>query len=336
VKESKLREEEIYDWLTKANDQTNHIGNPLGFAVELKAVAQDYAHFAKGQNRLGEYEHGLHNIWAVGGSAIRQHNILLLAGRRLSPELFTRLCIGVEEVMCVWLISGVPTKDYERAITQGARLLRAVKSEADFIAFQKGFIDAQKAAYRDQFVAALRILKTSDLRQFRMKYLIAKVTQHFDILAYGEPGNDRLENYLVSKNEVEHVLAVGATDDAKTEFGEGAEDSTLIQSLGNLVLLEKSVNIVASNAPYSAKAKVYPSSKFLLTRCQCDPLMVGINDQITKAVNKLAPAAQWSSESIHARQNWYADAALDVWKLRNVGQELEPAETLTEQEAQLG
>lgn len=89
-----------------------------------------------------------------------------------------------------------------------------------------------------------------------------------DIQAYGSQGYEYLSAYLLPGNEVEHILSQGTTPGDAEEFGYGARDEYVIQSLGNLMLLEKSVNIVASNAPYSMKCAIYPSSKFLLARCQ--------------------------------------------------------------------
>jgi hypothetical protein len=316
VKESKLREEEIYDWLTKSNDQTNHVADPLGFATRLKRAAQDYARFSRGQSPAGKVEHGLLNTRAVGGSAIRQHYVLLLAGRHLPPEQFTRVCDGIEQLMAVWLFAGVPSKDYERAIIGAAKTLRTVTTEKDFDAFVRGFFDVEKKANGQKFVEALSTLSTWDVRQFRMKYLLAKVAQYFDIEAYGPQGREALASYLASGNEVEHILAQGANAEAVAEFGDGADDPVLIQKLGNLMLLEKSVNIVASNEPYSKKCAVYPSSVFLMSRCQKEPLQVGVNDRITRAVKRLHPAPVWDRDAIESRQKWFADTALDVWQVR--------------------
>lgn len=313
VKDSKLREENIYDWLTKSSAQTNHAADPLGFAATLKSAAKDYARFSRGESPKGTPEHGLLNTRAVGGSTIKQHYVLLLAGRHLPQALFTRLCDGIEQVMCLWLFAGVPAKDYERAITAAARVLRNVKTDAEFAAFERDFVFAEKRAHRADFTEALEQLMTWDVRQFRMKYFLAKVAQYVDMQAYGRPGHENLSAYLLSSNDVEHILAQGATPAAATEFGKGARDENLIQCLGNLMLLEKSVNIVASNAPYSAKSAVYPSSKFLLSRCQARPLQVGVNDRITRAIKQLDPAPLWNNDAIGQRQRWFADLALDVW-----------------------
>ncbi|MDR7114467.1 DUF262 domain-containing protein [Caulobacter sp. BE254] len=316
VRDSKLREEDIYDWLTKASAQTGHVVDPLGFAATLKAAAKAYAHFSRGENPAGGLEHGLVNTRALGGSAIKQHFVLLLAGRHLPPAQFTRLCDGIEQVMCLWLFAGVPAKDYERSIIAAARAVRAVKTPVEFEAFEKGFVFAEKRAHHQKFVTALQALHTWDVRQFRLKYFLAKVTQYFDMQAYGRQQHEALAPYLSSAVEVEHVLAQGVTPTAAGEFGKGARDQYVIASLGNLILLEKSVNSVASNASYSAKCEVYPSSKFLLTRCQQKRLKVGKNDQITRAMQRLDPAPEWSSAAVEQRRDWYANTALDVWSIR--------------------
>ena len=317
VKDSKLREDDIYGWLTNADAQTNHVADPLGFATSLRSAAKAYARFSQGQNPAGKVEYGLMNTRAVGGSAIKQHYILLLAGRHLQPEQFTKLCEGIENVMSLWLFAGVPSKDYERAIIAAARVLRNVKTEAEYIAFERGFFDVEKRASAQRFGAALQMLKTWDVRQFRMKYLLAKVAQYIDVEAYGLPGHESLSTYLLPGNEVEHILAQGPNPAAGEEFGEGSDDVALIQSLGNLMLLEKSVNIVASNDPYSTKCTVYPSSKFLLSRWQEKQLQVGVNDRITRAMKLLDPALTWNRAAIEQRQKWFSAIAIDVWKIRD-------------------
>ena len=87
LKEGKLREEEIYGWLVGAKALTGHVADPLGFAARLKAAAQDYARFAESKSPAGVEQCGLFGTRAVGGSAIRQHYVLLLAGRHLPAEL---------------------------------------------------------------------------------------------------------------------------------------------------------------------------------------------------------------------------------------------------------
>ncbi len=315
---SKLREEEIYDWLISNPGQTNHKDNPLGFATLLKEAARAYRHFSDNESPAGRFEHGLANTRELGGSAIKQHFILLLAGRHLSQENFRRLCEGIEDVMCVWLIAGVPAKEYDGLLIKAASELRKVKVDQDFDQFLANFIEAEKAQHRARFVEKFKTLRAGDVRQFRLKYLLAKITQYFDIEAYGEnAGKDKLSDYLHKKNEIEHILPENPSEEALLEFGEFDPDDDPTQKLGNLVLLEKSPNVVASNDAYSTKASIYSVSTMLLTRCQVEQLKVGEADQITRTTSRLNPAPKWNLGAVRERQEWYADVALDVWNLRN-------------------
>lgn len=312
----KLREEEIYDWLGRHEAESGHARNPIGFAEKLKEAAEAYRNFTLSQNPGGGVEIGLVNTRALGGSAVKQHYVLLLAGRHLPAPLFRRLACRIEETMFLWLIAGVSAKDYERLIAQAARRLRAITDEAGFAAFENDFFEVQRAEHRAAFIAKLNGLHTYDLRKFRLRYLLAKVTRHFDVLAYGEEGREGLGHYLETRNDIEHILAEQADEDARAEFGEGAQDYELIQRLGNLMLVELSVNRVIKNRPYSAKALVYAQSQFLVARCQAVPLALGSNDRITRAIRGLDPVPTWNRSSIEQRQQWWADVALDVWNLR--------------------
>ena len=91
------------------------------------------------------------------------------------------------------------------------------------------------------------------------------MTRYFDVLAYGVTGREGLSHYLETKNDIEHILAQGADEDGKLEFGEGADDNELIQRLGNLMLVELSVNRVIQNRPYSEKIRsILPRSFYWL------------------------------------------------------------------------
>lgn len=314
--DSKLREEEIYDWLTKNEKQTEHARDPLGFATRLKEASKAYQQFVKGNNPKGEPEFGILNTRSLGGSAIKQHFVLLLAGRHLDSALFSRLCNQIEQVMFVWLIAGVPAKDYERIIVQAAKDLRKVRKAAAFDVFEENYFIKEKSKNLKDFQEAMEELISWELRKFRLRYLLAKVTQYFDIEAYGAQGRTALSHYLDTQNDIEHIMPETPDDAAIEEFGEGADDEELINRLGNLMLVERSVNRVIKNRCYSEKAKAYPSSQFLIARCQERLLVTGKNDQITRAMKRLNPASEWDAVAIEKRQEWLADVALDVWNVR--------------------
>jgi uncharacterized protein with ParB-like and HNH nuclease domain len=313
--DTKLREEEIYDWLTKNEKQTQHASNPLGFAERLKEAAKAYKNFVDGKNPKGVVEFGIKNTRSLGGSAVKQHFVLLLAGRHLDTALFTRFCYQIEEMMFVWLISGVSAKDYERIIVQAARELRKINNKSSFDDFEKKFFLEEKLKHSDDFQKEIETLSRWDFRKFRLKYFFAKITQYFDIRAYGAEGRV-LSHYLDTKNDIEHIMPEDPNEGAINEFGERFDDNQLINRLGNLMLLEQSINRVIKNDAYSFKASKYVTSQFLLARCQEKLLNLGQDDKITKAMRLLNPAIKWNVQAIEERQLWLAKIALNVWNIK--------------------
>ena len=100
-------------------------------------------------------------------------------------------------------------------------------------------------------------LALRSLQLYRFQYVLAKLTQQVDILAYGETEGTRwLGNYVSGGYEVEHIFPQNPSDEAATEFGQ-ISDPEVLQRLGNLVRVEKSINTSLGNRPYTQKSPVY-------------------------------------------------------------------------------
>ncbi len=313
--DSKVREDGLYDWFQKNAALTGHAVEPLVFAQRLREAARAYANFSEGKNVSGLTEPGIVHTRLLGGQSIKQHFVLLLAGRHLGPAQFARLAVEIEKTMFVWLITGTSAKEYERKIVEAARKLRLVKSES-FDAFVVDFFANERVELAQIFDRVMKALQTSQVRQFRLRYLIAKITQLIDIQAYGpSESRDRLADYMAGGNDIEHILADKADEAAVAEFGPQAQDQDIIQSLGNLLLIEKAINRSISNSPYSQKILSYTQSKFLLTRCQAnvDAQMVGVADKITKTVKSLEHWPTWDAPNVKARQKFLTKLACQVW-----------------------
>jgi hypothetical protein len=318
--DSKLREELIYDWFQKNEKLTKHATEPLKFAQRLLEAAKAYRRFAAGMNASGGAERGLANTRTLGGKSIKQHFIILMAGRHLSPSNFAILCNEIEKTMFVWLITGTAGKEYELRIVDAAHALKAVNDE-NFEAYAQRHFRAERSKLADMFRLKILALRSGDTRQFRLRYLLAKLTQHVDLQAYGQSqGRDNLEDYISGGNDIEHILPDNGDIEAVEEFGEGGSDQQLIQQLGNLLLIEKSINRAIQNKKYSEKIKTYPQSKYLLTRCQADRAsgQVGVADKITKTVETLDVFPQWNAQAVTERQAFLARLAADIWDATSV------------------
>src|SRR5579859_5869652 len=79
---------------------------------------------------------------------------------------------------------------YEKAIIEGARKLRSV-TDAQFEEFRRDFFAPEKRQLSREFDNVLRDLRKTDMQAFRMRYLLAKLTQEIEIRAYGSTGSLR-------------------------------------------------------------------------------------------------------------------------------------------------
>jgi len=79
-------------------------------------------------------------------------------------------------------------------------------------------------------------------------------------------------------------------------------------------LLEKPINIVASNDFFSAKRIEYKKCKYYLTSSIAELTEVGQNTSISRINQKLLAFTEWNSVSIDKRQELLVNLALDIWK----------------------
>ena len=312
VADLKLQEDGIYDWFLRNADQTGHKTNPLAFADRLLGAAKAYAGFMRGLSPDGCHNHGITNTRILGGSAIRQHYILLLAGRKLSPANFGRLADEVENLMFAYLITNTPTRDYERSVVEGARQLRKIGNH-DFSTFCEEYFRDRKARLAREFDFVLNKMYSWETRAFRLRYLLAKLTQALDLRAYGGAGNHPdLLHYYNGNNDIEHVFPVTPSQEAKNEFGTSTDDA-IAHRIGNLLLVEQAINRLLGNRPYSQKKAIYANSQFLLVKCQGERPTFGVADQITKAIANVPSFSKWDADAVVGRQEYLTSLAREVW-----------------------
>jgi hypothetical protein len=312
VADFKLQEDEIYDWFLRNATQTGHRTNPLDFADRLLGAAKAYVGFTKGISPNGVPSKGIGNTKILGGSAIRQHYILLLAGRKLNEMNFQRLAQEVENLMFAYLITNTPTRDYERSIVEAARQLRKT-SDSEFSQFCVEYFHERKARLSREFGSALNKMYSWDTRAFRLRYLLAKLTQALDVQAYGEAGAyGDLLHYYNANNDIEHIFPLTPSEQAASEFGPNGEEA-IASRIGNLMLVEQAINRLLGNKAYSEKKAIYRQSQFLLVRCQAEHPAFGIADQITRTIATVSSFPSWNAEAVIARQGYMVRLAQGVW-----------------------
>ena len=319
-----LREDGIYGWFAHNEAVVGYGTDPIGFAKELVVAAGAYRNFLReGKDKDGKCNPNLDTMRILGGWAARQHLILLLAGRHLQPKLFDQLVKEVENLFFCYVVTREPTRNFERNFLQWAGEIRGISNDETLEEFVSRRFRKEKADLSARFDDAIGRLDYNSLQQYRLRYVLAKLTQHIDMLAYGENEGTRwLEKYTTSGGyEIEHIFPRQPSGEATNEFGLEEDDDKIpeiVEMLGNLVLLEKSINSSLGNVPYSKKREAYKKSNLLLTRSLAGPPNIGANTQIDKAAAAIEPFPEWDEDAVNKRQRSLVELARAVWDMPDV------------------
>lgn len=308
-----LREDEIYGWFAKNEKLCGYSTAPIDFAKELLEAAQAYQRFLNGSDHRGIKSRFLENLQLLGGRAARQHLILLLAGRHLPALLFDRLAMEVENLFFVYVITREATRDFERNFARWAAKLRLANDESSLKTFVEQSFEPAKLALSERFDDAFRRLDSESVQQYRLRYILAKLTQLVDLQGFGETeGTKWLSRYTSGGFEIEHVFPQNPSADAASEFGP-TTDANVCNRIGNLLLVEKSINASLGNRPFSKKRSVYSQSQLLLTRALAERPKVGAHTKIDAAVAGIEPFESWSEDAIAKRQELLRVLARSIW-----------------------
>ena len=309
-----IREDEIYDWFVKNTVICGIDRDPIGFAVRLTECARAHANFLSSKDCRGIENRYLRNLALLGG-ALRQQHILLLAGRHLAPNLFENLCRGIENLFFCYIITREPTKTFERNFARWSRELRNCKDGDALDAFLNRYFVADLRGRSDRFDFAFRELTQLNIQKYRMRYILAKLTQYIEERAWGSPTYSELDRYVHKTVHVEHILPQTPTAEVREAFDKPVEYEDYLGRLGNLTLLEKTINSSVSNGSYTEKVPGYRQSFFLLTKSLAEKPQVGVDTQLNRAVADLIQFECWNSQTIVERQQMLTALARKVWDM---------------------
>ena len=309
-----IREDEIYDWFVKHSDECGIDDDPLGFVGRLTECAQAHGRFLDCKDAKGNENRYLRNLALLGG-ALRQQHILLMAARGLQPELFNKLCQSIENLFFCYIITREPTKTFERNFARWSADLRKVVDGDGLDDFIGKYFTPDMQGHDDRFDFAFRELSQSRIQHYRMRYILAKLTQYIEEHAWGNPAHGRLDHYIAKNVEIEHILPVHPRPEVRAAFDDPDRYDEFAGRLGNLTLLEKTINASVSNGSLAEKAPGYRQSTFLLTRSLVEQPSVGTNTQLNRAVKDLLQFDSWDSSAIEKRGEMLVALARRVWNM---------------------
>ena len=119
-------------------------------------------------------------------------------------------------------------------------------------------------------------------------------------------------NHSVPKNDPVHT---NGTD--KELYGMDEEEfAVYINRLGNLTLLENTINRSIQNDVYANKATYYKQSKFYITSSISELVNLGQDTAINRTNSLLSSWSDWNKQAIEERQEMFYRLSEMIWELR--------------------
>jgi uncharacterized protein with ParB-like and HNH nuclease domain len=324
IKNDIVQEDKIYDWLiSKENILTcNYKEQPFEFVDKIISNVSYYINFIEGKGIDGNTNVVMENIKLMGGSSFSLHYILLLAASSLPNLIFNHFIKQLETFLFYYIFTKTPTKDLERDFSKWADELRVIGNISD-LNTQKNKINSfiteyfqKKISEKEQELSdALNRYSLNTMQQYRTRYLLAKITQYVD-KSYRQ-FESPLKDYM--KLDIEHIMPNQPPENQRMEFkatNSNIDYDIYKNKLGNLTLLEKPINIVASNCCFFDKKSEYCKSNNYLTSSIVSISTVGQNTSINRINEKLKSFDNWNAESIDERQKMLINLAREVWSLK--------------------
>jgi hypothetical protein len=283
---------------------------------------ESYIAFSKGFGNDGNANVPMATLKRMCGEAFSQHYVLLLALVNVPKPLFDHFVVQLESFLFYYIYTKTPTRELERNFSQWADELREIADLKDGElqrAKMDEFIDnrfrASMVAKSDELSDALKRYTLQSMQQYRTRYLLAKLTQFVDMAYKGIKTPGPLNDYMTL--EIEHILPNTPQAELRQSFHAGSPGSHYDEyknKLGNFTLLEKPINIVASNGFFDAKKVEYKKCKCYLTSSIAELCVVGKDSSINRINEKLKAFDKWDATSIDQRQLMLIGLAKEVWK----------------------
>jgi hypothetical protein len=321
-----IREDEIYHWLThKANAEVvGYETDPFGFVTKLSKAAETYLGYINRNGNDGQPNPAVARLLQLTGGAFSLHYILLLAASPLPKHLFDRFVEQLEAFLFSFIFTKAPSRELERNFSVWSDELREIAGmspelqESALNSFVEARLTVGAEGRRRELVDALRRYSIRSAPVYRTRYLLARLTQHVDRAFNGSAakGVQDLTAYL--NLEIEHILPQNPSAEHRQAWLARNPESVYeddVSGLGNLTLLEKPHNSVASHGDIASKLPLYAKSSNYLTRSLAGLQIVGSNTSVTSINQHLAEAGEWDLSDIEQRQERLIELALVIWKV---------------------
>ena len=327
-----IREDQIYDWFLKEKNinATGYKEHPFDFVAQIVRNVDRYINFSKDRGNDGEPNSAIYSLQKLTGPNFSAHYVLLLAAADLEQSLFDQFVAQLESLFFYYIFSKKRVSSFTDQIfprwAGRVRKISQIKNEEEQRNELNKFIKGHFNKYMDDNTQKLNSMledwrpSSTPTQNHRVRYFLARLTQHVDMAFSGQKPLGNLEYYF--NLHIEHILPKNPKEDLQATWKEEHPElpyEEIKDRLGNLTLLESPINIVASNDYYQKKIKHYEESRNYLTRSLAKHADIGKNTSISRINEWLPPPSdKWDVEEIEKRQEFLSRLAFDIWKITEI------------------
>lgn len=304
-----LTEDDLYEWLESHKSALRIESDPLAFANGLLLAAHEY------KALVTSSDSHLRHIYRLSPRA-RQHLIVMLATRGLTDQEIEFVTSRLEALFVGFLLAKEPTKALDLIFANAAPKLREIAVHngigpeqrlEKLKAFFATWLDPEIQKRMPRIEDALSRLSLE--RKTMTRFVLARIAQFVEKLANAP--SVPFDHYW--EHQIEHVLPFKPTPEQRAAFDASSEYDKYKQMLGNLVLLEQSINVAIGRDFFIDKQPEYKKSGLFATRSLVESQRVGQNSAFAKAAAWLPVHTQWTSETINKRQQDLIALARHIW-----------------------
>ena len=322
-----IREDDIYKWIISVEGKTatKYETKPLEFANELKKISKRYSDLVVATELIkdgGNYPN-ITNVGFINKYKSRQHLILLLAlDVNCTSDEIEYLGGNLESFFFYSNTLGIQAKNNERLFALWASKIRGVKDLAEI----KIIIEQTMVAYVKEKVGEfkstfLNIRHSAYDPLYRLRYVLGKI-ENTILNKSGLPvkGKDFLDNL-----QIEHILPQTPKDNVlPAEFKDQDEYFNMVFKLGNVTLLESTINQAVnnfndlSNDWFQKKQEEYLNSNIISTNLINNKKSIGDNTGLNRFKSDYNFSfTKWTKEDIVKRQEILLELAFDTWRFND-------------------
>lgn len=313
-KDGILREDQIYTWLTNNNEQCHYEEAPFQF---VQKMAQNVDLYVKCRVPDGTQEGNVHlkNIALLAGKSYKLHLMLMLAASNMNADALAKFKAVLESVVYYTVINKIATNVTERTFALWCKDVRNIVTPEDLDGFVNRTIIPTVNDWKMNNKSNFLRLGLNSMQQYRIKFILGKITAYVDALRLGKTTVEDLTGYTQTAVEIEHIMPQTCTDKASYDLDE-EEFTVYIHRLGNLTLLENSINKSIHNDNYANKSVAYKQSKFYITSSLSALVNQGQDTAINRTNLLLSAWPDWNKQAIEERQEMLYRLSEMIWEIR--------------------